>query len=387
MKTSTPTIAIVGVGAMGSATLEILLRKLPDARFVVLDREPAHVERAVALDPGRVAGSVGTVEAEGFAGLGASDLVINTAGPFYLGSDTLARAALGTGVPYLDISDDIAGTKAVLALDAEARAAGVPLLTGAGGSPGVSNLVAKHILETHPECDGIRVVWIACEDDPGGLAPLRHMLHMATHPAPVWREGSIVDAPGFVPQSAMEHEFPGLGTIRAFNTAHSEPLTLSREFPHLKQITVQGALLPNWVNDAMSILGRLGFADDELRIKVDGGGEIEPSTALWRLLWARHEKQHRGRSPRGISAVQVQGLVGDDAVVVMTYVDRENMMRTTGVGIAAAALAVLDETPPAGAHGVEVLDAERTLRTVEELWEAEGAVPDGLVAHQLTAPA
>jgi hypothetical protein len=246
--------------------------------------------------------------------------------------------------------------------------------------------MAARLLDLRPDCDGVRVVWVVRDADPGGLAPLRHMLHMAMNPAPVWRDGEIVDAYGYRPETALEHEFPPpLGRVRAFNTAHPEPLTLARAFPDLKQVTVQGALMPTWANDAFSVLGRMGFGDDDLRIVLDDGTELEPADALWRLLWARHRKRHGDARSDAMTAIQAQGLVGDDVVIRMSAVDDESMMRTTGIGAAAAVLASLEAPPAPGAHGVEVLDTDRALAIVEELAQAEGALPDGFELEELVA--
>jgi lysine 6-dehydrogenase len=381
-------IAIVGVGEMGFASLRILERRLPEARFRVFDRNPGSLARAQALNPARIAveeADLSLAPPE----LAGSDLVVNFAGPFYKGSDVVARAALAAGCAYLDICDDVKGIEPIVGLDDGAVEAGVPLITGVGNSPGTSNVMAKRLLEMFPECDGIRIVWVVRDTDPGGLAPLRHMLHMAVSPCPVWQDGEFVDAPGYVPETACEHDLPEIGPTVAYNTAHSEPITLARAFPSLRHASVQGALLPAWSNQAFSTLGRIGFGYDDLRVEV-GGHEVEPVEVLWKLLWARHERRQRGGQLEdgrgGLTVVQVQALSGDDVHATMTLVDPHPMVRTTALGAAAAVLAVLDDRPPPGAWGAEVLDAERTLELVAELAAEEGAIPDGFTL-ETRAPA
>ena len=185
-------------------TLRILINRLPEASFVAVDRAEAGLERARALAPDRVTAERRDVVGDGPPNLAGCDVVINLAGPFYGGSDAIARAALGAGVAYLDICDDAEGARAILDLDEEARAAGVPLITGAGNSPGMSNVLGMKLLADFPECDGVRVVWVVRDADPGGLAPLRHMLHMAVSPCPVWRDGKLADTPGFVPSTRRD---------------------------------------------------------------------------------------------------------------------------------------------------------------------------------------
>ncbi len=87
-------------------------------------------------------------------------------------------------------------------------------------------------------------------------------------------------------------------------------------------------------------------------------------------------------SRAGLTAVQVQGLVGDDQVVEATLIDPHSMVRTTALGAAAAVAAVLMNRPPPGASGTEVLDAESTLTLVERLAAAQGAIPGGITISE-----
>jgi lysine 6-dehydrogenase len=372
-------VAIVGAGEMGRAALAILGRRLPEASFRVFDRDPEQLGAAVEAVPGRVEAEAVEVSPASPPDLGRADAVVNFAGPFYLGSDAVARAALAAGCTYLDICDDIEGARAILALDAAAKDAGVALLTGAGNSPGVSNVMAKRLLELHPECDGVRIVWVVRDSDPGGLAPLRHMLHMAVAPCPAWDGGELVETAGFVPSTARDHELPPpVGHIVAFDTAHPEPLTMSRALPRLQHVSVQGALLPWWANEAFSTLGRIGFGYPDLTVEV-GGTEVHPDEVLWRVLWARHEQRAGGGEKPGMTCVQAQALAREEVVATMTVYDDHSMLRTTGLGAAAAALAALESPPAPGAWGTEVLDAERVLTLLGELAATEGALPHGII--------
>jgi lysine 6-dehydrogenase len=369
-------LVVIGVGEMGRASLGILARRLPSRQIRVLDLREDNLARAVEVAPDRIRAEVADVYATP-PDLAGAELVLNFAGPFYKGADAVPKAAIAAGADYVDICDDVEGIEPVLALDAAARQAGATVITGAGNSPGTSNLMAKRLLELHPECDGVRVVWVVGDNDPGGLAPLRHMLHMAVAPCPVWRDGRFVDEPGFVPATGNSYDLPEIGETVAYNTAHSEPLTLIRAFPELRYAAVQGALLPAWSNQLFSSLGRLGFGDDDLQVQVDGR-PVDPVEVLWKLLWERHERRKGGVEPAGLTIVQTQVLKDMEVVATMTVVDPYPMLRTTALGAAATALAVLEGDPPPGATGPEVLDAESTLALVEELAEEEGAIPGGL---------
>src|SRR5699024_2559331 len=164
------------------------------------------------------------------------------------------------GCDYVDIADDVEGTRSILELNKAATEKDVTLITGAGLSPGVSNWLASDLIQTHPEIDGIQIAWVVHEIDPGGLAPLRHMLHMAVSPCPVWRDGKMIESPGFVPGTAKRYQMPEpVGSVEAYDTAHPEPLTLSQAYPQLRYASCQGALQPAWANAAFSTFGKVGF--------------------------------------------------------------------------------------------------------------------------------
>jgi saccharopine dehydrogenase-like NADP-dependent oxidoreductase len=371
------TIMLVGAGQMGRSALAFLARRLPSAKFKVIDRSAENLERAVGLDPTRIEGTrldlaTSSPNAHGV------DCVINFAGPFFLGSDRVARAALKAGAPYVDVCDDVEGTQTILDLDAEAKRRGVPLITGGGLSPGVSNWVAAKMLANDASIDGIKIVWIVKEKDPGGLAVLRHMLHMAVAPCPTWRDGVMHHTKGFVPETAEAFSVPGpFNRVEAYDTAHPEPLTLSRAFPRLRLVECKGALSPSWANQAFSTLGRIGFGHKDLTVEIDGK-EILPIEVLWKLLWKRHEMAP-ARERTSATQINLIGLRGDAPVLMHSITDNADMSRGTGLGMAAAALALIKGGAPDGAGGVEVLPADRGLELFFELARAEGGFTDGIV--------
>ena len=371
------TIAIVGTGYMGRSAISILAGHDAGLRFALFDRDEANL--ALAADCG------GSIVARHCLDLFSdpldfadADLVLNFAGPFFSGSNVVARAALAADAPYIDVGDDVEATQAILALDGAARAAGVPLITGAGLSPGVSNWLAMQILADNPDCDEIKIAWVNHEPNPGGLAPLRHMLHMAVVPSPVWEEGRMVESPGFVPATSEAFDFPPpLGRIAAQDTSHPEPFTLSRAFPHLRRIRCKGALRPDWANNAFSTLGRIGFGYHDERIAY-GDIEIEPAEFLWRLMWQRY----RRRPPRDAethTAVMVQGMKDGAVVESRCIIDDGDMSRGTGLGAAAAALTLLRARPQGGASGVEALDPHVGIGYFLNLAKNRGAFSQGII--------
>lgn len=362
-------IGLVGAGFMGRSALSVMLNARPEATALVIDRSTDALEMSRDIDPARVTTRVSEIDDS--LALDGCDVVVNLAGPFFTGSDSVARAALRAGIPYVDVADDVEATTAVLALDELARDAGVPLVTGAGNSPGISNWMAARLVEQDPAVDGIQVVWVVHEPDPGGLAPLRHMLHMAVVPCPLWVDGQFTSSAGFVPSTAATYALPEpVGTREAFDTAHPEPLTLPRRFPHLRYAGCKGALSPEWANGAFSTLGRIGFGYHDSTVVYEGI-DIEPAEFLWRLMWQRYDARAR---PGGeaITMIHVIGMRGSQPIRALNLWDAAPMHRGTGIGAAAAGLLLLEGQGAPGAHGVEILPWQDGLRLVEELSMADG---------------
>jgi short subunit dehydrogenase-like uncharacterized protein len=81
------------------------------------------------------------------AGLSGVSVLLNCAGPYMRTAEPLMKAAIRCGVDYLDIAAELDSYKLAEALDAEAKAAGVMLLPGSGGSVAMLGCLAGHAAE------------------------------------------------------------------------------------------------------------------------------------------------------------------------------------------------------------------------------------------------
>ncbi|MVA12236.1 hypothetical protein GOZ78_19680 [Agrobacterium vitis] len=77
-------------------------------------------------------------------GLEGVSVLLNAAGPFANTGEPLMSAAIRARVHYLDFSAELDTYREALALDAQARAAGVMLLPGSGGSVAMLGSLAGH---------------------------------------------------------------------------------------------------------------------------------------------------------------------------------------------------------------------------------------------------
>lgn len=121
---------------------------------VVLAGRDAERTRAVAVEHGHTFRAFGldTIDLTGIRA------VLHCAGPFSRTAAPMVDACLAAGVPYLDITGEIAVFEALAARDAEARARGVMLLPGVGFDVVPSDCLAAHVVARLP---GARRLWIA----------------------------------------------------------------------------------------------------------------------------------------------------------------------------------------------------------------------------------
>jgi short subunit dehydrogenase-like uncharacterized protein len=83
--------------------------------------------------------------------------LLNCAGPFARTADVLMRACIRNGVHYLDVAAELDGYRLAEVLDVEAKAAGVMLLPGSGGSVAMLGCLAGHTVARTSNPSSIRV--------------------------------------------------------------------------------------------------------------------------------------------------------------------------------------------------------------------------------------
>ncbi|HSD84187.1 MAG TPA: saccharopine dehydrogenase, partial [Anaerolineae bacterium] len=83
--------------------------------------------------------------------------VLHCAGPFVHTYRQMAEACMRTKRHYVDISGEIPGFEALAALDAQAKAAGIMLLPGAGFDVVPSDCLAAHLKERLPTATHLRL--------------------------------------------------------------------------------------------------------------------------------------------------------------------------------------------------------------------------------------
>ncbi len=93
------------------------------------------------------------------AGLADAQLVLHCAGPFAHTAQLMADACFRTHTHYLDITGEIAVFEALAARDAEARAAGIMVLPGAGFDVVPSDCLAAHLKRRLPSATSLALAF------------------------------------------------------------------------------------------------------------------------------------------------------------------------------------------------------------------------------------
>lgn len=120
--------------------------------------------------------------------LAGHEVVVDAAGPFHTyGGDPyrLARAAITAGVHYLDLSDNADFCAGISALDAEARDAGLCVLSGLSSVPALSSAAVRALAgDDVPAVIDTAILPGNCA--PRGLSVMQSILSQAGRPMPIW---------------------------------------------------------------------------------------------------------------------------------------------------------------------------------------------------------
>jgi saccharopine dehydrogenase-like NADP-dependent oxidoreductase len=255
-----PSKPIVFIGAAGEMSRVIIERfgAASNASLVLTDINTSPLEPLVAKLP---AGRATTRKLDLFDRTALCDavkgaaLVVLGAGPYERTSEPVLTACLEAKVPYLDFDDDVESTSAALALHEQAKKAGVPCYIGCGASPGMTNVLAVDVANDLDTVDSLDVCWLVGDERPGiGKAVIEHLMHIAAGPCLTWANGKPTVNETWV-ETGYAPMFGSTGETLLHETAHPEPVTLSRLFPQATRIRCLGGLDPAPFNGIARGLG------------------------------------------------------------------------------------------------------------------------------------
>jgi lysine 6-dehydrogenase len=258
------------------------------------------------------------------------DLVLNAV-PGFMGFQTL-QAIIEAGRDVVDIAFS---AEDPFALDALAKERGVTAVVDCGVAPGMSNLLVGHVDSVLDRTDTV-LVYV------GGLPEIRRwpfeyravfspidVIAEYTRPARFVENGVMVTRDALSDPELLE--FPGIGSLEAFNTDGLRTLAKTIDAPNMKEKTLryQGHI------EKMAVLRAAGFfCDQEIAVNGVKVRPIDVTAALMFPQW----KMEEGEVDLTVMQVIVEGeLDGARRRWVYDLLDRydpatrtHSMARTTG---------------------------------------------------------
>jgi saccharopine dehydrogenase-like NADP-dependent oxidoreductase len=337
---------------MGGAAARLLARHSDEVELLVLDVDG---DRAAA-----VVREIGVGEARGFdARSGELELLlkgVRSVGaclPYRLNLQVM-EAALTAGCNYADLGGLFHTTLEQLQLNDRFEQAGIAAVLGIGSAPGLTNVLAKLGADRLDRVDSIDLVDGAIEEGGGefGLPySAETILDEFMLPAMTFEDGELHEVPAG--SGVVDWNFPEpLGTMPAIYTLHSEPATLPKTIPGVRDVRWRLALPPK-VHDGFALLTSIGLAG---RDPVDTpSGTVVPRDLLIEIL---NRLPSSDGEPHDVEYLDIH-VVGEKDGRRATAVERA-LFRPSPEGLSA------------GAFGTALPI------TVAVRWMAEGRVPAGV---------
>ena len=114
-------------------------------------------------------------------------VVVDASGPFQEMDLVVPRAAIAAGVHYCDIADSTAFVTAISTLDAEAKAAGVSVISGASSVPALSGAIVRDLAEGFDTVAQVRVAISASNRAAAGGSVAAAIVGQVGQPFRLWR--------------------------------------------------------------------------------------------------------------------------------------------------------------------------------------------------------
>ncbi|HEX9995412.1 MAG TPA: Gfo/Idh/MocA family oxidoreductase [Acidimicrobiales bacterium] len=220
---------LIGAGAVGARIARQLVPGDGVDSLVVVDRDRIRAAAVVAS-----LGAPALPAPPGGASLQGADVVV-VAVPTG-GHRTVAEQALEQGAHVVSVSDAVGDVRDLLALDAEARERDLSVVVGAGFSPGLTCLLARHAAAGFDEVDEIHVAKFGT----AGPACARHHHQALTERAVDWREGAWVTRPGGSGRELSWFPDP-VGPLDCYRAGLPDALLLAPAVPGVARVTARVA--------------------------------------------------------------------------------------------------------------------------------------------------
>jgi saccharopine dehydrogenase-like NADP-dependent oxidoreductase len=241
------------------------------------------------------------------------NIVIHTAGPFQGQGYEVARAAIKAGCNYLDLADGRAFVTGISKLNAEARAAGVSIISGASTLPALTAAVVDKYHGEFKRLDSIRIGITSGGLIPG-IATLLSILGYCGKPFRTLENGAWIDVHGWL--DTQQHEFSKSVGVRRISRCNVPDLDLlPQRYPGVKTVSFHAGFASS---TAHRVVEQLAMLVKKRRLK--------SALPFARTLYTLGRWMQPVLSDRGAMFVKLEGLHDNGARYAHTWniVAREN---------------------------------------------------------------
>jgi saccharopine dehydrogenase-like NADP-dependent oxidoreductase len=281
-------IVLGGAGAMGRVTVRTLTEYEDVDQITIADYNEEHArELAATLKSSKIqVQQIDVNDEERLRSLLRGSNVVLSAVDYVYNLPVL-RTCITEKVHYADLGGLFHMSRKLLELHAEASAAGITAILGMGGTPGITNILARAAVDKLDRVDSIKVQ-LGCGDETPSTAPLvapysiRTILDEFTKQPMVFEDGSWHPQQPLSGQEEIIFPLP-VGRATAIYSLHSECATFPLSFHDkgIRYVSFKIAFPTDFLTK-LKFLVDLGFGSDEpINMR---GGKVSPREVLARLL-------------------------------------------------------------------------------------------------------
>ena len=282
-------ILVLGAGRMGFGAVYDLVHNSAVETVTVADMDFA-AARAVAEKVGAASVTARQIDVTDYEKtvelMRGHDAAISCVTYFF--NEQLARTAIEARVNFCDLGGNNTIVERELALDEEAKAAGINLIPDCGLAPGMVSVLAAHGANRFESLDAIQIRVGGLPQAP--VPPLNYQLVFSVEglineyvePARVIRRGSIVEVE---PMTELETlDFPPFGRLEAFQTSGGTSTLPDTYLGRVKELDYKTIRYPGHC-EKFRLLIDLGLTSSEA-IEIDGA-QVKPRRLLGEMLLKR----------------------------------------------------------------------------------------------------
>lgn len=281
-------IVLGGAGAMGRVTVRALTEYNEIDHITIADyHEGSARALATALSSSKIeVRPIDVNDTERLAALiRGSDVVLSAVDYAY--NLPVLKACIQEKVHYADLGGLFHMTRTLMQLHDEAQKAGITAIMGMGGTPGITNILARAAADQLERVTSIKVQ-LGCSDETPSTAPLvapysiRTILDEFTKPSQVFQDSAWHPQPPLSGQEEIVFPLP-IGRATAIYSLHSECATFPLSFRDkgINHVSFKIAFPGDFLTK-LKFLVDLGFGGDEpLSVR---GAKVSPREVLAKLL-------------------------------------------------------------------------------------------------------